>query len=171
MIYTIKKGRHFASWLLLRWPFFFGDVMSRKVIFTKSCRYKIGPEDQHDWNKLFGFTLGWKPLLHSVRFGWRYRPDFDMIEIGYYLHVNGAKRYRSIIYCTVGELVKLKISTKEVKTTDEPFSLTEVFFQLDQYKTSVILYVPYKKYGFKLFPYFGGNQAAPHTIQISITKP
>jgi len=65
-----------------------GDYsITRYFKFTETAIYRFYDEDQHDVNKLFGFSFG---MHHnnSVRFGWRPTEDLTKIEIVGYEYVN-----------------------------------------------------------------------------------
>lgn len=81
----IKRGKHKP------FPYFnfFVPVILRKsgiyVIkkcfkFTYSALYSFADEDNHEINKLFGFTSGWHQE-NSVRFGWRPNEKLNAIQI------------------------------------------------------------------------------------------
>ena len=143
-----------------------GNDLEKKITFTESCRYDIG-ENQKDWNKLFGMSFGFKPLVkqfqmhyNSARFGFRYDPDSQCVEVAPYLYVNGQRKYAE----TLGiEPLKCEI--------------------LKEYDMSIIVYGSYVAYnagtkiwvlnqeipsrrGFTAPLYFGGNKRAPHTIEV-----
>ncbi len=166
MFYTIKKGNHFASLRWLRWPFFFGNTMQRSVIFNESCKYDLQNSDQQDWNKLFGFSIGFNHMRNSARFAYRWNVEKQVIEIAYFYHENGEQNFGIFTNITLNSRIILSVYKMKAGC------LTQIFFRIygdKQYTFSS--QIPYKKYGYKLYPYFGGNQAAPHDIKISISKP
>lgn len=154
---TIKAGHHApCRWPALQWQM---QVIRYDVMFTDSCRYDIGKEDQGDINKLFG--IGYWPHHHqnSVRFGWNYAGKDDIDIYAYWYKAN--KRYYK-------KLGSVKIG------------MTNTFVMMPSYKSHTLhvsgrglgCNVPLKPQalGYHLGPYFGGNQVAPHDITIMMHK-
>lgn len=166
----IRKGTHspFRLPRLLIDP----KVLEYNVTFTPSCIYDIGRADQADVNKLFG--IGYFPHHHknSVRFGWRYNPDFtDSMEIMAYWYDDGERMMRSMGFVDIGK-----------QYTYEMWVLRGVGSPLHHLKVSgggkskahylhqeVLLDNPCD-IGYLLRPYFGGNQTAPHDMKIIMEK-
>jgi hypothetical protein len=132
--------------------------------FTESALYHFGDQDQHDVNKLFGFSFG---LHHknSVRFGWRPNNDLTKIEIVGYEYVNKIRvptipiwdveidkwyqyelRYISGVF---GKIEYFITDGNDYRGTIHPITLPKDFYL-----------------GYKLYLYFGGNKKAPHDIII-----
>ena len=128
-----------------------------EVTFMPSCRYDIGPE-QADINKLFG--IGYPPHhhQHSVRFGWRYDKDVDMVEILGYWYDNGARLWESICYTAIGQ--KWHYAVKKVGDIHE----------LEVNHRTLKVPVRPRAVGYLLRPYFGGNMKAPHDIEIQMKR-
>lgn len=161
MQFTIHKNKHRARPLQLRlwWN---KNVLRRVVNFDFSCKYDTG-QDQTDWNKLFG--VGYLPTHHrnSARLVWRYNPDIQKIDIGWYVYDKGKR------HC--GFLASI------------PFHfncLLELFIDPDYYHFTVWnevnvevgrVTVPRSKTTalcYSLGGYFGGNRKAPHTMNYSM---
>ena len=78
----IKKGRHMASnqFKSIRFGLFGLGTLGAMVFFPKQARYlTANPSNQPDWNKLFGCSWGFDPLIkqwemheNSSRWVWRY---------------------------------------------------------------------------------------------------
>jgi hypothetical protein len=142
MIRTIKKGGHYSS--PLSFKLHTGvDKLSYIVKFTDSCRYDLGNDNQLDWNKLFGVSVGYHKN-NSIRLAWRYNKETELIEIAKYSYFEGT-RYMST------EIGELEINTETILTLNIP----------ELWK---------KKWGYYLNPYFGGNEVAPHDIKIHIKQ-
>ena len=82
----------------LPYPFVI-DYLKKDVIFTKDSTYELDSDNQWDWNKLLGFSIGllpkkWKrPMWYnSVRVAWRYVEG--SIQIAPYTYCQGV-RYMS----------------------------------------------------------------------------
>jgi hypothetical protein len=130
-------------------------------MFTESCKYDVG-EDQSDINKLFG--IGYLPWHHqnSVRFGWRYVHETDKIEIFAYWYSSGVRHWQSMYSVELGRWYDYSM----VNDSDS--------HQLIIYDKDGVPLARYavelkpKFFGYKLFPYFGGNKKAPHTMRINM---
>jgi hypothetical protein len=144
----------------------FGAPLERKITFTDSCRYNIG-EDQKDWNKLYGMSFGFKPLIkqfqmheNSARFGWRYDPQSDCIEVAPYLYTNGKREYAetlnlSTFFCEIGKEYNMSITAY---ATYVLYTVGSKHWVLEQN-------IPAHR-GFTAPLYFGGNKPAPHIIEV-----
>lgn len=85
----------------LRFNLFNNGRYSAIVTFDESFKYKTDdPANQEDWNKLLGVSWGFYPLFkqfqmheNSSRFGVRYNPNTDCIEITPYYYNNGERCY------------------------------------------------------------------------------
>lgn len=134
--------------------------MSCDVSFGDNCRYDIG-SDQSDINKLFGFSLG---MHHenSLRVGWRYVPQKDLIEIVTYIYQNGVRlREKHLDWLNFGQKGEYTI-----ELTDDyyaVFSVGKSVIVKDKIETKKKLYLSYP-----LSLYFGGNCTAPHDMNIDL---
>ena len=171
----IKKGRHypfFLPWALPVWVGKQGRFRQSKFLFTNSCMFDLHDEDQHDVNKLFGFSIGDHHKNSSFRFGWRPILKNNTIEIVAYEYHDG-ERQKTMPICEV-ELNKpyafrigyvpdknksfYHISdTKTNKPTKERFMIS--FTNSFKLKRKHGL-------GYTLGIYFGGNEKAPQDIVI-----
>lgn len=170
----IKKGRHLSNMLtkpLLRKT----EVLTAEVLFTESCRYEVQPQDQKDWNKLFGMSFGFCPLIkqyqmhyNSARFGWRYNTLKKVIEVTPYLYDNGKRLYAEILGMKPAELnIGQKYLMSIIPLNNE---VTYEIVDMDDnviFRETIHQAVPSLK-GWQAPPYFGGNQKAPHDIIIGL---
>jgi hypothetical protein len=165
MIFRIPRGKHRAR------PLRFGiwwrkNSFAWMVKFDESCRYDLGNEDQFDTNKLCG--IGYLPGHHtdSARFGWRYWTDLKQIELTAYCYVRGRRVIKHICFCEIGKVYRLRL---QVLAAAYYFDV----YEPDQVKSAGIVTVERfheKKLKYRLGPYFGGNQVAPHEIKIELSK-
>jgi hypothetical protein len=157
----IKKGNHYSSW---KFPKFYVNNLnvSKNIIFTDSCKYDLGSEDQYDINKLFG--IGYFPWHHynSVRFGWRYNIANNNISIFSYWYHNKIRNYELMGSVELNDLNFYLIQIK-----DNQHELIVLNRSLDIVMEHVVD-VPPKSIGYYLKPFFGGNKPAPHDITIKI---
>lgn len=188
-VYLIRKGHHRAnlrrSFKLCRYrknqdSFVFSEVFE----FDPSCIYNFGDEDDGDANKLFGITLGWYPSIknwklypphhiNSLRFGWKCDCETQKITIWEYFYFN-YNRYPSRYITTIDLNKKYKFELKIHRNGGILFTVYErgpvqggddwIIKQSTSKVRSKGLWI--RKFGWKLFPYFGGNRSAPHNMII-----
>jgi hypothetical protein len=129
------------------------------VTFTESCRYNIGPE-QDDINKLFG--IGYFPHHHdnSVRFGWRYRNDIDIIEIMAYWYKDGQRDFAYLCSVEIGKQWRYDLTIGQSNQSMHVVGKSVPY----------IVPVRPRRMGYLLQPYFGGNMTAPHDIEIKMQR-
>jgi len=161
MTYTIKKGRHRSGLKIgLYWN---KKCIAYKVMFDNSCKYHINGEDQQDINKLFG--VGYLPTHHkdSARFGWRYNEDVNKVELFAYCYVNGKRQIKQIVTIPLNRWFDA-----EIKVYSDHYFFTITYNGI-QYR-DIIKKTHSKKIGYRLNPFFGGNNPAPKTINIEIKR-
>ena len=136
-------------------------------MFNYSVKYDIGA-DQTDINKLFG--IGFFPSHHknSARFGWAYNPDKRKIELYGYWYDNGVRK--SEYLCDINFYTSY-ILTIDITRRCPRIRFTVVQKDANYEKASKIVQVSkLPRLGYYLGLYFGGNQPAPHDINITIKK-
>jgi hypothetical protein len=139
----------------------------KDFLFTCSTIYKFDDEDQHDINKLFGFSVGMHHT-NSFRFGWRPTADLSGIEIVGYEYRDGV-RVPAITICDI-QLEKWYgfaiCYDPEFSTID--YIVCERFgnYECTGAESSVDFEFD-KHWGYTLGLYFGGNKKAPHDITIN----
>lgn len=160
----IGKGKHYPWSIPIAIPFW---VKKRNInfriaefMFSRSCLFNLYDEDQHDVNKLFGFSIGHHQKQSSFRFGWRPLLDEQLIEIVGYEYHDGV-RQPTIPICKVSlnEWHKFTISYNNI--------INRTFYFVDH--NSVMKETILKKkhgLGYTLGVYFGGNERAPQDIVI-----
>lgn len=157
---VIKKGTHAP----FRLPELLLDQqrLAAKVVFTNSCAYNIGIKDQADINKLFG--IGYFPSHHknSVRFGWRYVIELDAIEMFAYWYSNKERKSHHLCFVSLEKEHLYILNIMEIGHTLTIYDNTKTIGSF------VIGDVLGRSFGYLLRPYFGGNQKAPHDIEIKI---
>jgi len=167
MIFTIHHKKHRPNFFqfLLQLGLKIGDETERKVCFYSSCKYDLnGIEDDEDVNKLFGF--GFFPSHHknSARFGWFYDNDMERIVLMAYCYVNGKRVKEQICYLRTNRIYYLKIITGV-----NSYSFWVKDEQKDLLAIETIFHDSKKRwFGYKLGLFFGGNNKAPHKMQIKI---
>jgi hypothetical protein len=164
MIFRIPQGKHRAKPFRF-WIWWGRTVFKREVTVYDNCRYEFDTADQLDINKLFG--VGYLPHHHknSARFGWRYWPGKDQIELLAYCYVDGQRVVKHIGYCSIGIAYRIELY----------ISKYQYLFILDDFtgKPVGLAEVPHdnkRRFKYRLGCYFGGNRTAPVDMTIQIKK-
>jgi hypothetical protein len=157
--YTIAKGRQYSDKSI------FATVkcnqLSFKVKFDSSAIYKtVADSNQYDINKLFGFSdNNADHHAYSARFGWRWSNNaLRLFAYDYNISVMSFKELGTV-QIGVENTCSIKVSGNEYI-----FSLNGTETKMPRASTTTLAE------GYKLFPYFGGNESAPHTITIRIEE-
>jgi hypothetical protein len=155
--YVIREGNHTSGY---RWKTSYENKFNIEVIFNETAKYTTSdPLNQFDVNKLWGVSdCGNHHSDNSIRFGWRWLND--SLEILWYRRVAGEFEFEPITTVNLNETNRMHLSINKnsyemrvngvIKTVSRPCS------------------EDYKRY--KLFPYFGGDEKAPHNITIRIKE-
>ena len=156
--YTIRKGWHRSGFRFRRTSrnhFYF------KVIFDESAKYKSkNPENQLDVNKLWGISdCGNYHMKSSIRFGWRWK-EGEGVEILWFKHQEGEFYFGKIKTVPINKEI-----TFELDICEDYYVLT--VDKISKYTQRICL-GDYTRY--KLYPYFGGDEVAPHKITIKIKE-
>jgi hypothetical protein len=127
--------------------------------FTESCLYDLKDEDQHDVNKLFGFSIGYHHKT-SFRFGWRPILETRQIEIVAY-------EYHDNLRQATIPIGKIEIN-KWYRFVMGFFPLIQkTVYSINGTNLGATNSVNIKKkygLGYTLGFYFGGNETAPQDI-------
>ncbi len=153
-IYTIKKGNHSSG---VHANTFSRTHLEFTAIFNESAIYKIS--DQSDVNKLYGFSdCNCVHMENSARFGWRWN---DSLEIFGYTHNDGIIDQKYIASIPVNKECRYHLFI------DNDYYYFTVNGNQVKMKRSCTNKGGTKYY---LFPYFGGDEKAPHEITIKIKE-
>jgi hypothetical protein len=165
MNFTTKQGKHYSNKLLYKLLHWINlkDVLAFQVKFTQTCQYSLPEEDQKDINKLFGFSTG---MHHnnSARFGWCYDPNIRKINLYAYCYIDGKRKSKFITSVEIGQNYQLYIH--DLGTSYE-FVVDEKYTPI---ATTKIRKSAKRGFGYKLWPFFGGNNPAPHDIIILMKR-
>ena len=157
--YTIQKGEHYCDETRLK-QVTIANSISFNVRFDSSAIYKTtDPINQEDINKLWGFSEGNDHHLHSARIGWAYARN--ALRLYGYVYADSIRYFKEIKTIGFGEIVNCQI-----KLSSDSYELTaggsSVSLPRAPKGTSTK--------GFQLYPYFGGDEKAPHRITIDIQE-
>ncbi len=155
--FTLKKGQHFADVNQLKNV----DLAELKfsVQFDSSAIYtSIQPINQLDINKLYGFSDN-KANHHqfSARIGWRWSDN--ALRLFAYVYNNGTLVSEEITAVAIGAEIVCSI---RITASEYIFNVNGKTHTLPR-KSSTTTAM-----GYQLYPYFGGDEAAPHDITIRI---
>lgn len=157
-IYTIKKGSHFAE----QNPFTQRSVnkMRFTATFDSTAIYAFrDTANQRDMNKLYGLAdCNTSHHTNSARFGWRWYKN--RLEVHGYAYNNKALVAGFIGLITIG-----KPSVYEISLEDGAYVLT-----LDGKSVTFPRACNGTAKGYQLYPYFGGDEVAPHDVTIAIQE-
>lgn len=130
------------------------------AIFDQTCQYSTGlPENQADINKLYGISdCGSNHHENSARFGWRWYDE--QLQIFAYCYRNGQREEQFI---TAVEPDKEYSYNLKVEPENYIFTLNGI-------SVSMIRGCNLESSRYRLYPYFGGDEVAPHPIHIKIKE-
>jgi len=165
--YLIKKGNHYASMSIFEkiggigWKI---NTLSMRFSFRKECWW--GPprdQDDYDQNKLAGIGFGTNHHNNSVRLTWV--PDFGnqgMINVYGYTY-DEKKEGQKFTFTFIKSVHVEEPVTGKIESREGRYFITvqDVTIQMDNIKTDPNLC-------FRLYPYFGGNNTAPHDMVIEL---
>jgi hypothetical protein len=118
------------------------------------------PGNQYDINKLFGFSDNDADHHnYSARFGWRW--DNNALRLFGYVYNNKVISKSEIMVIKIGTLYQCSIRVTADKYL---FTVDEKTVLIPRSSTTIT------GSGYKLYPYFGGDETAPHDIHIWIKE-
>ena len=155
--YTIQEGNQFCDQSEYI-PVETGE-MKFAVRFDSSAVYTtIIEENQYDINKLFGFSdNNSEHHLNSARIGWGWNEN--ALRLYAYVYNNGIRETKEIGTIAIGSTA---ICSIKPQGNIYVFTVNAVKMEMPR------LSITEKAKGYQLFPYFGGDEAAPHPINIWI---
>ena len=157
-LYTIAKGSHRSN--KLSWQKHQIKRLDFKFTFDSTAIYKTHNEvNQGDINKLYGLSDNDFHHRNSARFGWRWYND--QLEIWAYCYNNGKRVYQKIGEASLNQPHQAALKFNKNKYI---FQLNDTTVEMERSSVEPIAT------GYKLLPYFGGNEKAPHKITIRIEE-
>jgi hypothetical protein len=153
--YMIRKGQQFCEQRTIKRV----DVPEMKFVvkFDSTAVYQTAsPENQYDINKLYGFSDNDADHHQfSARFGWRW--SGNALRLFAYVYNAGAVLSKELAIVDIGKETSCAI---QVASGSYIFSVNGVSQSMPRMAKT-----PNGK-GFQLYPYFGGDEVAPHDITI-----
>jgi len=157
-VYTIPEGEH-SSGNFINHPV--NSKIEFNFVLDESAIYETEiAENQHDVNKIYGMSdFGARHQNHSIRLGWRYINS--KIELCWLRHEEGRHSSGTIRTIEIDEIYNAVIN------------ITTFYYQVVvNNDTTLVRRRPSGNWGlirrYYLYPYFGGNEFAPHDITIRI---
>ncbi|MGK0362182.1 MAG: hypothetical protein ACI9U2_004502 [Bradymonadia bacterium] len=155
-VYDIAAGSHSANHGVAAQR---GSLLRFRATFDDTAIYETrDPSNQADINKLYGFAdCSAHHHTNSARFGWRWYDD--ELQILAYTYVDGDRQWSLLGSAPLNEAVEYRIQLdgdRYVFTFDG--QVTEMPRGCDG--NGGVKY--------RLYPYFGGDEEAPHDISITV---
>jgi hypothetical protein len=157
--YIIYKGQQYCNQTAFV-PIKYSELKF-KVKFDSTVIYTTAlSENQLDINKLYGFSDNDADHHQfSARFGWRW--SNNALWLFGYTYNNGVRAFKALGTVTIGTENYCSI---KVDAASYRFTLNDVSDTMIRKSTTS------QALGYKLYPYFGGNEVAPHDINIWIKE-
>lgn len=155
--YIIKQDQHYCEQNYYKT--IETDELKFTVLFDSSAIYKtVDPVNQYDINKLYGFSdNGAQHHQFSARFGWRWSDG--ALRLFAYIYNNGIVSSKEVGVIAIGQEVTCSI---KVLASEYIFTMNDQAVHMPRQSTTP------KAEGYQLYPYFGGDETAPHAIMIRI---
>jgi hypothetical protein len=156
-LYTIESGNHSSG---SRISVFSNSKMVFEALFDSSAIYSTtNPSNQADINKLYGFSdCGAHHHTSSARFGWRWYEN--QMQIFAYAYNHGERITKFVASVPLNEKVIYSIEAKS----------DEYIFQVGKEQQTLFRDCSGGVQGYRLYPYFGGDEQAPQTINIWLSE-
>lgn len=157
--YIIRKGNNYCDnndYALTQYTF-----LHFRAILDSSCTYAtVDPTNQADINKLFGFAdCASHHQTNSARFGWNW--DNGAIHIHAYCYAGTVRNYKELGTIALNKAFDCKLYVLPDKYV----------FELNGKKDTMTRgCTDNAAIGYKLLPYFGGNEPAPHDVRVKIRE-
>lgn len=131
--------------------------LSFKVKFDSSAIYTtVKNENQTDINKLFGFSdNNAQHHEYSARFGWRWSDN--ALRLFAYTYNKGIRSFKEL-----GNVEPGKENDCSIAVSGDTYIFTLNGVQTTMPRASTTI----EAEGYRLYPYFGGDEVAPHDIAI-----
>ncbi len=156
-VYTIARGQHQST---LTYKPVEAYALSFLARFDSSAIYTASnPLNQADINKLLGLAdCGTHHHINSARFGWRWYKE--QLQIFAYTYNNGERHSQYIGSAALGTYHHYYIGFEE----------DAYVFRLEDWEVKLPRACTGPAIGYKLFPYFGGDEAAPQDITLWVVE-
>jgi hypothetical protein len=157
--YTIRAGQQYCDQSVYKQTNY--TELKFIVKFDSTAIYHtISPGNQDDVNKLYGFSDNNEGHQNfSARFGWRWSDG--ALRLFGYIYNNAAMSFEELGTINIGTEYNCSI---KVTAANYIFTLNETSKSLPRASATA------SAVGYQLYPYFGGDESAPHDINIWIKQ-
>ena len=157
--YIIPKGGHYANIN----PFKTVQYNELKFIawFDNTAIYQTSdPNNQEDINKLFGFSdNNEQHQQYSARIGWNWARN--ALRLYAYVYNNGNRSFTEITSVSLQTEINCSI---KINGSQYIFTVNNTSVEMPRSSSTA------ESEGYKLYPYFGGDETSPHDIHIWIKE-
>ncbi|MFT3681054.1 MAG: hypothetical protein QM791_12320 [Ferruginibacter sp.] len=157
--FTINQGEHYSKPTLAETTK--KNEIRFKAIFDSSCIYHtVDTTNQRDINKLYGFSdCNTNHLENSARIGWRWYNN--ELQLLCFVHSNGVIQPDLLIGAVaIGSTINCRITCLPAKYQ----------FEVNGVQAEVARPCTGRESAYKLYPYFGGDETAPHLVRVFIDE-
>ena len=135
--------------------------LSFSAIFDSSAIYRtVDPANQADINKLYGVSDGNSHHQeNSARFGWNW--NGKELQVHAYCYAGGVRENKLIGTATIGQSHSYSIRAEDSRYVFQFDNKIEYMHR--EVSDSVLN-------GYSLYPYFGGDETAPHDIRVYLKE-
>lgn len=157
-IFIISTGKNYC--LNNTFAVFTQSSIKFIAIFDSTGIYAtVNPQNQADINKLYGFAdCGTFHQVNSARFGWNWQNG--QMHIHAYCYADSIRSYKEL-----GTVLLGKENTYQIEALKGMY-----IFTLNGKKDTMLRHCTDTVLGYKLLPYFGGDEVAPHEVHIKIKE-
>ncbi len=157
--YTIAKNQQYCD-LNIFLPVSYTELKFIAKFDSSAIYSTVNQDNQYDINKLYGFADNNSTHQQfSARFGWRWSDN--ALRLFGYVYNNGVRDCKELGTVSIGQENNCSI---KIAPAHYIFSLNGIKDSLPRTSTTP------KGAGYKLYPYFGGDEFAPHNIYIWIKE-
>ncbi|HEY5969547.1 MAG TPA: hypothetical protein VIU35_16315 [Chitinophagaceae bacterium] len=154
--FTIRQGQHYCDQNSLKSVR--TSEMKFMAKFDNSAMYQtVIPENQYDINKLWGFSEGINNQYNSARIGWSW--NNNALRLYGYVYAKGVRHMQEITSVSIGADITCSI---KLAVNTYLFTVNGISISMPRGLSTT------QANGYQQYPYFGGNETAPHLITIMI---
>ena len=162
--YIIPQGAHYAiGYDSTHFEYIRATHLHFTAIFDSSAIYSTADENnQIDVNKLYGFSDNQASHhLFSARVGWAWYKD--SLRLFGYTYNDSIRSIQQLAVVSIGQQIDCNIGIDTLRKL-YLFNINGQVTPMPRTaKTPLIV-------GYKLYPYFGGDEVAPHTVTIKVRE-
>ncbi|HRO42041.1 MAG TPA: hypothetical protein PL009_04370 [Flavipsychrobacter sp.] len=157
--YLIRAGNNFCD--NNSYPTAALTSLKFKALFDSSCIYAtVDPNNQADINKLYGFAdSNTFHQTNSARFGWNWMNG--EMHIHAYCYVSTVRMYKELGTVPLNTEIDCRLDVLPGKYIFTLNGKSDTMLRASQEVVAK---------GYKLYPYFGGDEPAPHDIKIKVKE-